>query len=86
MLFSYTEKHTQDAVAKLFAGFRGLLQSDASSVYHLLERGPPSDEEGAVELVGCRVGGGVAAPAPHRSGRAGFPHPVLHGGGLLAAA
>jgi transposase len=53
VLFSYTEKHTQDAVAKLFAGFRGLLQSDASSVYHLLERGPPSDEEGSVELVGC---------------------------------
>ena len=26
----------------------------------------------------CRVDGGVAAPIPHRPGRAGFPHPVLH--------
>ncbi len=27
----------------------------------------------------CRVGGDVAIPTPHRPGRAGFPHPVLHG-------
>lgn len=26
----------------------------------------------------CRVGGDLSAPAPHRSGRAGFPHPVPH--------
>ncbi len=26
----------------------------------------------------CRVGGDVAAPTPHRPGRADFPHPVLH--------
>jgi hypothetical protein len=26
----------------------------------------------------CRVGGDVASPAPHRPGRAGYPHPVLH--------
>ena len=26
----------------------------------------------------CRVGGDVAIPTPHRPGRAGFPHPVLH--------
>src|SRR4051812_9729998 len=25
----------------------------------------------------CRVGGDVAIPAPHRPGRADFPHPVL---------
>ncbi len=31
----------------------------------------------------CRVGGGVAAPAPHRPGRADFPHPVRHGTGSL---
>jgi hypothetical protein len=33
----------------------------------------------------CRVDGGVAAPIPHRPGRAGFPHPVLHDRGLLTA-
>ena len=27
----------------------------------------------------CRVGGDVAIPTPRRPGRAGFPHPVLHG-------
>jgi hypothetical protein len=27
---------------------------------------------------GCRVGEGVAPLAPHRSGRADFPHPVPH--------
>jgi hypothetical protein len=34
----------------------------------------------------CRVGGDVAAPTPHRSGRADFPHPVLHERVSLAAA
>jgi len=34
----------------------------------------------------CRVDGDVAAPIPHRPGRAAFPHPVLHERGLLAAA
>ena len=34
----------------------------------------------------CRVGGDVTAPTPHRSGRADFPHPVLHERGSLAAA
>jgi hypothetical protein len=36
--------------------------------------------------VNCRVGGEVALPAPHRPGRADFPHPVLHATGSLAAA
>ncbi|HTG84505.1 MAG TPA: hypothetical protein VL853_06835, partial [Gemmatimonadales bacterium] len=39
-----------------------------------------SDDAGQF-LVGChalcRVGGDVAIPAPHRPGRADFPHPVL---------
>jgi hypothetical protein len=33
-----------------------------------------------------RVGGDVAIPAPHRPGRADFPHPVLHERDSLAAA
>src|SRR4051812_50041339 len=32
-----------------------------------------------------RVGGDVAAPTPHRPGRAGFPHPVLHRRASLTA-
>jgi transposase len=53
VLFVYTEKHTQQVVANMFQGFRGFLQADASSVYDILDRGPPEDTEGAVVLVGC---------------------------------
>jgi transposase len=55
VLFAYTEKHTQDFVKKLFGGFRGYLQSDASNVYDILERGPPADTDTGVslKLVGC---------------------------------
>jgi transposase/uncharacterized coiled-coil protein SlyX len=56
VLFHYTEKHTQEAVAALFEGFSGYLQADASSVYHLLDHGPPKDGEdakGEIFLVGC---------------------------------
>jgi transposase len=55
VLFAYTEKHTQDFVKKLFGAFKGYLQSDASNVYDILERGPPSDvdAEDVVKLVGC---------------------------------
>lgn len=53
VLFRYVARHTSEAVAKLFRGYRGYLQSDASSVYNILERGPPSDAELGVVLVGC---------------------------------
>ena len=39
-----------------------------------------------VHRTDCRVGGDVAAPTPHRPGRADFPHPVLHERDSLAAA
>jgi transposase len=54
VMFFYVKEHTQVAVAELFKGFSGYIQSDASSVYHLLENGPIRAEgEGRVELVGC---------------------------------
>jgi transposase len=55
VLFAYTEKHTQDFVKKLFGGFRGYLQSDASNVYDILDRGPPADTDTGqtIKLVGC---------------------------------
>ena len=40
----------------------------------------------ALAEIDCRVGGDVAAPTPHRPGRADFPHPVLHERDSLAAA
>lgn len=53
VLFHFVEKHTSDAVAELFKGFTGLLQSDASSVYDILERGPPDASDMTITLVGC---------------------------------
>lgn len=53
VLFEYAESHTSDVVAKLFKGFTGFLQSDASSVYDILERGPPDENGSAITLVGC---------------------------------
>jgi len=53
VLFHYVERHTSDAVAELFKGFTGYLQSDASSVYDILERGPPDPNDATVTLVGC---------------------------------
>jgi transposase len=53
VLFHYVERHTSDAVAELFKGFKGYLQSDASSVYDILDRGPPDANDATVTLVGC---------------------------------
>jgi transposase len=53
VLFHFVPKHTSDAVAELFKGFSGFLQSDASSVYDILERGPPNATDATVTLVGC---------------------------------
>jgi hypothetical protein len=55
VLFSYSERHTQEAMRLLFGGFKGYLQADASSVYDILDRGPPKDEDtdDKLKLVGC---------------------------------
>ncbi|MEZ5819094.1 MAG: IS66 family transposase [Hyphomicrobiaceae bacterium] len=53
VLFTYVEAHTSTLVQNLFGTFRGYLQTDASNVYDILERGPPPDGESGVHLVGC---------------------------------
>jgi transposase len=53
VLFAYVERHTQDAVKSLFKGYKGYLQCDASNVYDILERGPPTEHGESVSLVGC---------------------------------
>ena len=53
VLFAYAERHTSEFVQNLFGGFGGHLQSDASAVYDILERGPPKDTDDGVTLVGC---------------------------------
>jgi transposase len=56
--------------------FSGILQADAYNGYNELY--DPSRAEGPITSALCRVGGDVAIPAPHRPGRADYPHPVLH--------
>lgn len=53
VLFEYASEHSSAVVAHLFKGFTGLLQSDASSVYDILERGPPELDDTGPTLVGC---------------------------------
>lgn len=52
VLFEYASEHTSNVVARMFDGFEGFLQTDASSVYDILERGPPK-EDAPITLVGC---------------------------------
>ena len=56
--------------------FSGILQADAFGGYNGLYA--PSRSPGAITPAFCRVGEDVAILAPHRPGRADFPHPVLH--------
>ena len=55
VLYVYTPKHNQAFVAEQFRDFRGLLQSDGSSVYDVLNHGPPSASgtDPPIRLVGC---------------------------------
>ncbi len=59
------------------AGFAGVLQVDGYEGYRALTKGD------RVKLAFCRVGEDVPIPAPHRPGRADFPHPVLRAHGSL---
>ena len=65
------------AQAILGEHFQGAVVTDR----HVLYRWLPLQRHQA-----CRVGGDVAAPAPHRPGRADFPHPVPRAADSLAAA
>jgi hypothetical protein len=87
VFFEYQPKHTSAAVCDMFRGFTGYIQADAHAVYDAVFRGEArcNPDDDLPEEVGCRVGGGVAAPAPHRPGRAQLTHPVLHRAGSLTA-
>jgi len=52
-LFAYVEHHSSENVKGLFGTFHGYLQADASNVYDVLDRGPPTDTDEGVTLVGC---------------------------------
>ncbi len=53
VLYEFASRHSSDFVRDLFKGFSGFLQSDASSVYDILERGPPNPADEKLHLVGC---------------------------------
>src|SRR5215217_6253525 len=64
----------------------GLALSEAKSVLAKLQASMVQSQVAdyaachrAAAIAVCRVGGDVAAPTPHRPGRADFPHPVPRG-------
>ncbi len=80
-MFRYSRDRTAEHPNRHLAGYAGILQADAYAGYNALyeaDRIP-----GPITEAACRVGGDVAAPTPHRPGRADFPHPVPHGRALL---
>ena len=78
LVYTYDPSRSAEVPKQLLKGFHGYLQTDGYEGYTALGQEP------GIVHVGCRVGGGVTAPTPHRSGRAGLPHPVLHGIDSLA--
>ena len=78
--YEYDPSRSGEVPKRLLRGFEGFLQTDGYEGYTAIGREP------GIVHVGCRVGGDVAAPAPHRSGRAELPHPVPHGVASLVAA
>ena len=75
VVYSYAPGRGSEHAIALLQGYTGVLQTDAYAAYGKLAN--PQRVGGPVTLAYCRVGGGVAIPAPHRPGRADFPHPVL---------
>jgi transposase len=75
-MFYYSRDRTAEQPQAHLANYAGIFQADAYSGYNKLYE--PDRQPGPILEAACRVGGGVASPAPHRPGRADFPHPVLH--------
>jgi transposase len=75
-LYYASRNRRHEHPARHLQNFSGILQADAYSGYNELYE--PSRAPGPIRSALCRVGEDVAIPAPHRPGRADFPHPVLH--------
>ena len=74
--YDYSPSRHGEHPRRVLADWSGVMQADAFSGYYALyaeDRKPAPIVEAA-----CRVGGDVTIPAPHRPGRADYPHPVLH--------
>jgi len=70
--FFYSPDRAGERPRSHLKDFTGVLHADGYAGFKGLYRGNQIVE------AACRVGGDVASPAPHRPGRADFPHPVLH--------
>ena len=83
-IFHYSRDRAGKHPCQHLKGYAGLLQADAYAGFNELYH--EARKPGPIIQAACRVGGDVAAPTPHRPGRADFPHPVLHGRDSLATA
>ena len=82
-LYRYSPDRKAIHAQALLGSCRGFLHADGYTGFDRLYRpATPGGEPPLIE-VACRVGGDVAAPTPHRPGRADFPHPVLRARGSL---
>ena len=70
---------SRDAPKRFLGDWKGVLVSDGTNLHDEVAR------LNGIVRAGCRVGEDVAALAPHRSGRAEFPHPVPRVTDSLAA-
>ena len=78
-IFDFRMTRGREGPLRFLENFEGILQTDAYVAY---------DRVGGPKMVhaACRVGEDVATLAPHRPGRAEFPHPVPHGRASLTTA
>lgn len=72
VLFTYAPSRSAKTALDLYDGASGALMADGYDVYDVV-----AQQYQLIQL-GCRVDEDVAAPVPHRPGRARLTHPVLH--------
>jgi hypothetical protein len=91
VVYFYSPDRKGEHPRAFMKGFSGVLQADGFTGFNAMYQPDPLTQEiqvkaergTTVAFSGCRVGGDVAVPTPHRPGRADFPHPVLRAQGSL---
>ena len=83
--YHYSPDRKGEHAQALLASASGFLHADAYAGFDKLYQPDPITGRPRLEPVACRVGGVVADPAPHRPGRADFPHPVPRARASLTA-
>ena len=85
VLYLYSPDRKALHAEALLGACRGFLHADGYAGFGGLYHPEPATGEARLTEVACRVGGVVADPAPHRPGRADFPHPVPRARASLTA-